>query len=136
MTLLADYAIAALLVLGGVFGLIGSFGLLKLKDPMQRLHAPTKASTLGVGATLIASALGIASAGQGFAWQEILISAFLFLIPAFGDAPRDMLLGLAAGGCVILSAWLTREGLKAEAAFAVRSWPAALPCRARRWGRS
>ena len=50
----------------------------------------------------------------------LFLSAFLFLIPAFGDAPRDMLLGLAAGGCVILSAWLTREGLKAEAAFAVR----------------
>ena len=45
----------------------------------------------------------------------LFLSAFLFLIPAFGDAPRDMLLGLAAGGCVILSAWLTREGLKATA---------------------
>lgn len=79
MTLLTEGLIAALLILGGSFGLIGSYGLLKLKQPMQRLHAPTKASTLGVGATLIASALGIASAGQGFAWQEILISAFLFL---------------------------------------------------------
>jgi hypothetical protein len=31
-----------------------------------------------------------------------------------------MLLGLAAGGLVVLSAWLTREGIRAEAAFAAR----------------
>ena len=79
MTLLADYAIAALLVLGGVFGLIGSFGLLKLKDPMQRLHAPTKATTVGVGAALVASALDLVMLGQGVTWQEVLVAVFLFL---------------------------------------------------------
>lgn len=79
MTLLAEYAIAALLVLGGAFGLIGSYGLLKLKDPMQRLHAPTKATTIGVGAALIASALDLFLIGKGITWQEILIAAFLFL---------------------------------------------------------
>lgn len=50
----------------------------------------------------------------------LFLSAFLFLFPAFGDGPREMLLGLAAGGLVILSAWLTREGMKAEAAFNTR----------------
>jgi hypothetical protein len=50
----------------------------------------------------------------------LFLSAFLFLFPAFGDGPREMLLGLAAGGLVILSAWLTREGIRAEAAFAAR----------------
>ena len=79
MTILAEYLIAALLVLGGSFGLIGSYGLLKLKVPMQRLHTPTKATTLGVGAALVASALGLAVMGHGIAWQEILVSAFLFL---------------------------------------------------------
>ena len=79
MTLLADYAIAALLVLGGVFGLIGSFGLLKLKDPMQRLHAPTKATTIGVGAALVASALDLVMLGQGVTWQGVLVAVFLFL---------------------------------------------------------
>ena len=79
MTALAEYAIAALLVLGGVFGLIGSFGLLKLQDPMQRLHAPTKATTIGVGAALIASALDLVLLGQGITWQGVLIAAFLFL---------------------------------------------------------
>lgn len=51
----------------------------------------------------------------------LFLTAFLFLFPAFGDGPREMLLGLAAGGLVILSAWLTREGLRAEAAFEART---------------
>jgi multicomponent K+:H+ antiporter subunit G len=79
MTAPLEIAIAALLVLGGVFGLIGSFGMLKLKDPMQRLHAPTKATTIGVGAALLASALDLVLVGQGITWQEILIAVFLFL---------------------------------------------------------
>lgn len=79
MTTIAEYLIAALLVLGGSFGLIGSYGMLKLKVPMQRLHAPTKATTVGVGSVLVAAALSLALVGKGFAWQEILVSAFLFL---------------------------------------------------------
>ena len=50
----------------------------------------------------------------------LFLSAFLFLFPAFGDGPREMLMGLAAGGLVILAAWLTREGLRAEAAYDAR----------------
>ena len=45
----ADILIGLFLVVSGIFGFVGSFGLLKLKDPMSRLHAPTKATTLGVG---------------------------------------------------------------------------------------
>ncbi|MFN4193527.1 MAG: 5-bromo-4-chloroindolyl phosphate hydrolysis family protein [Tabrizicola sp.] len=50
----------------------------------------------------------------------LFLTAFLFLFPAFGDGPREMLMGLAAGGLVILSAWLTREGQRAEAAYDAR----------------
>lgn len=50
----------------------------------------------------------------------LFVSAFLFLFPAFGDGPREMLLGLLAGGCLILAAWLSREGLRAEVAFNAR----------------
>ncbi|MFN4203543.1 MAG: Na+/H+ antiporter subunit G [Tabrizicola sp.] len=79
MILLEELAIAALLVAGGIFGLIGSFGLFKLKDPMQRLHAPTKATTIGVGAALVASALDLRFIGGGITWQEILVTLFLML---------------------------------------------------------
>ena len=77
--ILAELLIAALLVLGGVFGLVGSYGLLRLRDPMQRLHAPTKATTIGVGAALVASALDLLLIGGGITWQEVLVAAFLFL---------------------------------------------------------
>jgi 5-bromo-4-chloroindolyl phosphate hydrolysis protein len=56
----------------------------------------------------------------GWRASVLFLSAFLFLFPAFGDGPRDMLLGLLAGGCLILSAWLSREGLRAEAAYNAR----------------
>ncbi len=45
---IAEIIIAVLLVGGGLFGLIGSWGLLRLKDPLQRLHAPTKSTTIGL----------------------------------------------------------------------------------------
>lgn len=50
----------------------------------------------------------------------LFLSAFAFLFPAFGDGPRDMLMGLGAGGLLVLAAWLTREGMRAEAAFNAR----------------
>jgi 5-bromo-4-chloroindolyl phosphate hydrolysis protein len=52
--------------------------------------------------------------------RVLFLSAFAFLFPAFGDGPADMLLGLGAGGLLVLSSWTTREGLRAEAAFNAR----------------
>jgi multicomponent K+:H+ antiporter subunit G len=74
-----EILIAAFLVLGGVFGLVGSIGLVKFPDPMTRLHAPTKATTLGVGGVLIASMLYFASQQGHFSFHELLITLFLFL---------------------------------------------------------
>ena len=79
MTQILEIIIAALLVLGGLFGLIGSYGLLKLRDPMQRLHAPTKATTVGVGTALIASAFDLLFVGGGITWQEVLVALFLLI---------------------------------------------------------
>lgn len=70
---MTEWVVSGLLIIGGLFGLIGSFGLLKLRQPMQRLHAPTKATTLGLGATLIAATIQL-SAGA-----HLLIAAFLFV---------------------------------------------------------
>jgi multicomponent K+:H+ antiporter subunit G len=76
---MADLLISALLVIGGTFGLIGSYGLLKLDDPMRRLHAPTKASTVGLGTTLIASVCYFWFFRETVTWHELLIVVFLFL---------------------------------------------------------
>jgi multicomponent K+:H+ antiporter subunit G len=79
MDAIAEVLIAGFLVIAGVFGLVGSFGLIKLRDPMQRLHAPTKATTVGVGGVLIASMLYFFLIVDGFSIHELLITLFLFL---------------------------------------------------------
>lgn len=78
MTLLLDMFLSVVLVGGGIFALIGSYGLLRLPQPMQRLHAPTKATTIGVGAALLVSALDKLPGG-GISWQEGLVTIFLLL---------------------------------------------------------
>lgn len=79
MHIAIEAVISALIVTGGFFLFVGSFGLAKLTDTMRRLHAPTKATTLGIGTLLIASVVY-------FAWfhglptaHELMISLFLFL---------------------------------------------------------
>lgn len=79
MTLFVEILVTFLLVSSGVFGLVGSWGLIKLPDPMRRLHAPTKATTLGVGGVLIASMIASATFGMGVTWHELMITLFLFL---------------------------------------------------------
>lgn len=79
MELIWEIVISALLVVGGFFGLVGSFGLVKLPDPMTRLHAPTKAATLGVGAVLIGSMIYFAVFQGDLSLHELMITLFLFL---------------------------------------------------------
>lgn len=74
-----DIAIAALIVLGGAFALIGSWGLARLPNLMARLHGPTKATTLGVGGCLIASMLYFPTHGMAFSMHELLVTLFLFI---------------------------------------------------------
>jgi len=79
MSLLAEIAISGLLVVGGTFILVGSWGLAKLPSVMTRLHGPTKATTLGVGACLIASMIYFPVFGGTYSAHELLITLFLFL---------------------------------------------------------
>jgi multicomponent K+:H+ antiporter subunit G len=74
-----EFLIAFLLVAGGVFALLGSFGLAKLGDFYNRLHGPTKATTLGVGSALLASCLWFSTRGAGLSLHELLITLFLAL---------------------------------------------------------
>ena len=73
-----DILISVSLVIGAAFVLIGSYGLIKLDRPMKRLHAPTKAGTLGVGGILLASMLHSFAYGEG-SLHELLVLAFLFV---------------------------------------------------------
>jgi multicomponent K+:H+ antiporter subunit G len=70
--------VGALLLLGGLFALVGAIGLVRFRDFYMRLHAPTKATTLGVGGVLLASMA--ASAAQGtLSVAELLITLFIFV---------------------------------------------------------
>lgn len=79
LDILAMYVIGFFLLFGAIFMLIGSIGLLRFKDTMTRLHGPTKASTLGVGALLFGSMLHSDVFGEGWSIHEGLIIAFLFV---------------------------------------------------------
>ena len=69
---------AVLLVVGGVFALVGAVGMARFPDFFMRLHAPTKASTLGVGGVLLASLLLSWAQGQP-GLHELLITLFVFI---------------------------------------------------------
>jgi len=77
MTLLIEILVSLLLLVGAFFTLVGSIGLSKLPDFFMRIHAPTKATTLGVGGVLLASIL--ASFRDGLLLHELLITLFLFV---------------------------------------------------------
>lgn len=79
MTLYAEIAVTFFLIVSGVFGLVGSWGLIRLRNTLQRLHGPTKATTLGVGGALIASMLYFAFEKGDLSFHELLITLFLFL---------------------------------------------------------
>lgn len=74
-----DYLLSFLILTGAIFTFIGSLGLLRLKDFYTRLHGPTKATTLGVGCLLIASALYFSTRTAGMSLHEILVTIFLFV---------------------------------------------------------
>lgn len=78
MSQIVEILVSAALVIGATFTLIGSFGLIKLDNPMSRLHAPTKASTLGVGSILVAAVIFDFSRGETSV-HELLVMAFLFV---------------------------------------------------------
>jgi multicomponent K+:H+ antiporter subunit G len=79
MNLVAEILISLLIVLGSSFALVGSWGLVRLPTLMTRLHAPTKATTLGVGGCLIASMVYFSALVESYSAHELLITLFLFL---------------------------------------------------------
>jgi len=79
MNIMLEYFLSFLIVVGALFTFIGSLGLVRLPDFFMRLHAPTKATTLGVGSLLIASSIYFSTRGEGISLHEGLITLFLFI---------------------------------------------------------
>jgi len=79
MNPLTETLLAVLVVAGAVFTFVGSLGLARLGDFYTRLHAPTKATTLGVGSLLVASSIHFSLQGEGLSVHEVLVTLFLFI---------------------------------------------------------
>ena len=78
MPLWLQITLALPLVVGGLFALVGAIGLVRFDDFYMRLHAPTKAATLGAGGVLVASmALAWTQGRPGV--HELLITLFVFV---------------------------------------------------------
>lgn len=79
MTFYTELLITVLLVIGGVFLLVGSIGLARLPDIFTRLHGPTKATTLGITGILLSSLIYQTITQSRFSVSELLITLFLLI---------------------------------------------------------
>ena len=75
-----DVLIVVLIVLGLFFLSIGTLGLLRLSDALERMHATSEATTLGVGFMVLAAAVDFYPDG-------VYLSALLALFFLFLTAP-------------------------------------------------
>ena len=64
-----------LVVLGGLFVLLAGVGVLRLKDVYARMHAATKAPTLGVALIVLGGSIAVAEGRP----QALLALAFVFI---------------------------------------------------------
>jgi multicomponent Na+:H+ antiporter subunit G len=55
--------VSVLILAGALFCLVASLGILRMPDLLMRMHAATKAGTLGAGLILLAAAFALGSAG-------------------------------------------------------------------------
>ncbi|MCX9157975.1 monovalent cation/H(+) antiporter subunit G [Niveibacterium sp. 24ML] len=79
MPMWADICVAVLLIVGALAALIGTWGMLRLPDFMTRLHAPTKAATLGAGCALAALALRFYFVEGGSSLRYLIPLGFVFV---------------------------------------------------------
>lgn len=85
-----DVITAILLVLGGSFCLIAAVGVIRLNDVYARMHASTKAGTLGLALICLAFML------HGDGWAGVIEGLFVFLFMIFTAPIGAHLIGRAA----------------------------------------
>ncbi|BBF91564.1 Na+/H+ antiporter subunit G [Blastochloris tepida] len=77
--MLTEVLTSALVLIGAAFVLLGAVGLARLPDLFTRLHGPTKATTLGVGAMVVGSMIHFNAQGDGVSLRDLTIVLFLFI---------------------------------------------------------
>lgn len=70
---------SVLLLLGGLATVVGSLGLLRLRDFFSRMHGPSMTNTVGAGTVLIASMLVSSALMHRPSFHELLIALLLIM---------------------------------------------------------
>ncbi|MFB6081217.1 MAG: monovalent cation/H(+) antiporter subunit G [Halanaeroarchaeum sp.] len=81
-TLLQELTVVALLVVGSFFLTVGTIGLIRLPDVYNRMHATSKATTLGAASIFLAGTVYFGPTGRGL--SSLIGIAFLFLTAPTG----------------------------------------------------
>lgn len=76
---MTEMLISLLLIAGGFFSAIAGIGLLRFPDVLMRMHASTKAGTLGVGLTVVSVALYFA---DGLVTTKVVLIVLFILLTA------------------------------------------------------
>jgi multicomponent Na+:H+ antiporter subunit G len=87
---MSDWIAAAFLVAGGLFCLVAGIGVVRLGDVFCRMHAATKAGTLGLA--LVAVAVMV----KADTWLHFLEALFVFLFMIATAPVGSHLIGRAA----------------------------------------
>lgn len=74
--IILTYLAGLMIIVGSIFSLVAALGLLRLPDVYTRMHAATKAGTLGSGLMMIALAL----VADDFATASRAIAALVFFL--------------------------------------------------------
>jgi multicomponent Na+:H+ antiporter subunit G len=74
--------VTALIVVGSFFLFVGTFGLIRLPNVYNRMHATSKAATLGAASVLLAGAVYFGPRGEGL--TSLVGIAFLFVTAPTG----------------------------------------------------
>ncbi len=87
---MSDWIAAPLMVAGGFFCLVAGIGVIRMNDVFARMHAATKAGTLGLA--LICLAVMI----QAHTWLQVVEAFVVFLFMVFSAPIGAHLIGRAA----------------------------------------
>ena len=87
---MTDVIASALMVSGAFFCLVAGIGIIRLRDVFARMHAATKAGTLGLALICIAVMV------QAETWLQVLEALFVFLFMIASAPVGAHLIGRAA----------------------------------------
>lgn len=73
------WPVALLLVAGGLLTLVGSLGLLRLRDFQARMHGASMGGTLGLGCVIVASVVAATAVAGRFMPHALLLTGFVVM---------------------------------------------------------